>query len=110
MSQIQITKPRRAASAGRRGRGEPPLPLDFRDPDITRAKRLQRQARRPAGTRPGWHPALLTTALLTTALLTTALLAPGPADHGPARPAGATLLIATSGAADHDHRVSAACH
>jgi len=50
MSQIRITKPRRTAGAGRRGRGEPPLPLDLRDPDITRAKRLQRQARRPAGT------------------------------------------------------------
>jgi hypothetical protein len=45
MSQIRITKPRRTASAGRRGRREPPLPLDLRDPDITRAKRLQRQAR-----------------------------------------------------------------
>ena len=52
MSQIRITKPRRAARAGRRGREEPPLPLDLRDPDITRAKRLQRRARRPAGTRP----------------------------------------------------------
>ena len=50
MSQTRITKPRRTASACRRGRGEP-LPLDLRDPDITRAKRLQRQARRPAGTR-----------------------------------------------------------
>ena len=30
--------------------GEPPLPLDPRDPDIIRAKRLQRQPRRPAGT------------------------------------------------------------
>ena len=56
MSQIRITKPRRAASAGRRGREEPPLPLDLRDPDIIRAKRLQRRARRR--------------------------LAPGPADHG----------------------------
>ena len=62
MSQIRITKPRRAASAGRRGREEPPLPLDLRDPDITRAKRLQRRARRPV------YSALLTTALL--ALLT----------------------------------------
>ena len=51
MSQIRITKPRRTASAGRRGRGEPPLSLDLRDPDITRAKRLQRRARRQAGTR-----------------------------------------------------------
>jgi hypothetical protein len=48
MSQIRITKPRRTASAGRRGREEPPLPLDLRDPDITRAKWLQRQARRRA--------------------------------------------------------------
>ena len=51
MSQIRITKPRRTASAGRRGQAEPPLPLDPRDPDITRAKQLQRRSRRPAGTR-----------------------------------------------------------
>jgi hypothetical protein len=51
MSQIRITKQRRAASAGRHGQVEPLLPLDPRDPDITRAKQLQRQPRRPAGTR-----------------------------------------------------------
>jgi hypothetical protein len=45
MSQIRITKQRRAASAGRRGQPEPLLPLDPRDPDITRAKQLQRQPR-----------------------------------------------------------------
>jgi hypothetical protein len=48
MSQIRITKQRRAASVRRRGRGEPLLPLDPRDPDITRAKQLQRQQRQAA--------------------------------------------------------------
>ncbi len=52
MSQIRITKPRRTASVGRRGQVEPPLPMDPRDPDITRAKQLQRRSRRPAGTKP----------------------------------------------------------
>jgi len=51
MSQIRITKQRRAASAGRRGQPESLLPLDPRDPDITRAKQLQRQPRRPSGPR-----------------------------------------------------------
>lgn len=51
MAQIRITKPRRTASTGRRGQVEPPLPLDPRDPDITRAKQLQRRSRRPAGAR-----------------------------------------------------------
>jgi hypothetical protein len=47
MAQIRITKQRHAARAGRRGQAEP-LPLDPRDPDITRAKQLQRQPRRSA--------------------------------------------------------------
>jgi hypothetical protein len=51
MSQIRITKQRRTASAGRRGQVEPLLPLDPRDPGITRAKQLQRRPRRPAGSR-----------------------------------------------------------
>ncbi len=51
MSQIRVTKQRRTASAGRRGQVEPLLPLDPRDPGITRAKQLQRQPRRPARTR-----------------------------------------------------------
>ena len=42
MSQIRITKQRRTASAARRGRVEPELPLDLRDPDIVRAKQLPR--------------------------------------------------------------------
>ncbi len=53
MSQIRITKQRRTASVGRRGQAEPLLPLDPRDPGITRAKQLQRRPRRPAGTRLG---------------------------------------------------------
>lgn len=51
MSQLRITKQRRTASARRRGQVEPLLPLDPRDPDITRAKQLQRQPRQPSGTR-----------------------------------------------------------
>jgi hypothetical protein len=47
MAQIRITKQRQTARAGRCGQAEP-LPLDPRDPDITRAKQLQRQPRRPA--------------------------------------------------------------
>ncbi len=42
MSQIRITKQRRAASAGRREQVEPEFPLDLRDPDIVRAKQLRR--------------------------------------------------------------------
>src|SRR6266568_4285319 len=42
MSQIRITRQRRTASAGRRERVEPELPLDLRDPDIVRAKQLRR--------------------------------------------------------------------
>ena len=47
MSQLQISKQRRTAIARRRGEVEP-LPLDPRDPDITRAKQLQRRLRRPS--------------------------------------------------------------
>ena len=47
MSQLRITRQQRTASARRRGRVEPLLPLDPRDPDITRAKQLQRKARQP---------------------------------------------------------------
>jgi hypothetical protein len=43
MSQIRITKQRPTASAGRRGQEEPQFPLDPRDPDIIRVKRLQRR-------------------------------------------------------------------
>jgi hypothetical protein len=50
MSQVRITKQRPAASARRRARQEEgSLPLDPRDPDIVRAKQLQRQSR-PVGT------------------------------------------------------------
>jgi hypothetical protein len=52
MTQLQVTRQRRTASARRRGEAERPLRLDPRDPDIIRAKRLQRRPRRPAGTRP----------------------------------------------------------
>jgi hypothetical protein len=45
MSQIRIAKQRRTAGTERRGQAEPPLPLDPRDPDITRAKQLQRKRR-----------------------------------------------------------------
>ena len=51
MSQLRITKHYRTANARRRGQAEPLLPLDPRDPDITRAKQLQRQPRQPGGTR-----------------------------------------------------------
>jgi hypothetical protein len=50
MSQLQITKQQRTASARRRGQLETLLPLDPRDPDITRAKKLQRRLRQPGGT------------------------------------------------------------
>lgn len=48
MSQLQITRRHRAASARRRGETEQFLPLDPRDPDIARAKRLQRRSRKPS--------------------------------------------------------------
>lgn len=47
MSQMRMTKQRRAASSRRARAGEAAVPLDLRDPDITRAKQLQRQRRRP---------------------------------------------------------------
>jgi hypothetical protein len=53
MSQLQITKKQRAASARRRGESEELLPLDPRDPDITRAKRLQRGSRKSSGSSAG---------------------------------------------------------
>ena len=49
MSQLQITKQQRSAAARRRGQVEPLLPLDPRDPDIIRAKKLQRRLRQPGG-------------------------------------------------------------
>jgi hypothetical protein len=49
MSQLRITRQRRRASARRHGEVEP-LPLDPRDPDITRAKQLQRRPGQPSGT------------------------------------------------------------
>jgi hypothetical protein len=48
MAQIRITRPRRTASARRHAQAEL-LPLDPRDPDITRAKQLQRRPRKPTG-------------------------------------------------------------
>ena len=50
MAQRRITKQHRTGSAYQRSQAEP-LPLNLRDPDITRAKRLQRQRRRTSGTR-----------------------------------------------------------
>ena len=47
MRQLRITR-HRAASARRRGEAEQPLPLDPRDPDITRAKQLQCRPRQPS--------------------------------------------------------------
>jgi hypothetical protein len=43
MPQVRITKRRRTADTRRRGQRDPLLPLDLRDPDVTRAKQLQRQ-------------------------------------------------------------------
>jgi len=52
MSQLQITRRRPAASTRRRAQDEEQsLSLDARDPDIVRAKRLQRQSRRTQSTR-----------------------------------------------------------
>ena len=45
MRQLQISR-QRAASARRRARVDTLLPLDPRDPDIVRAKQLQRTATR----------------------------------------------------------------
>lgn len=50
MAQLRITR-HRSASARRRGEMEQQLPLDYRDPDITRAKRLRRRPRRPSANR-----------------------------------------------------------
>jgi hypothetical protein len=46
MAQIRMTKQRRTASARRARTDGAAAPLDLRDPDITRAKQLQRQPRR----------------------------------------------------------------
>jgi hypothetical protein len=43
MPQVRITKRRRTADTAWRRRQEPLLPLDPRDPEITRAKQLQRR-------------------------------------------------------------------
>ncbi len=48
MRQLQISQRQRAARARRHSAAPPLLPLDPRDPDIVRAKQLQRQ-RRPRG-------------------------------------------------------------
>jgi len=50
MSQLQISKQRRTTIARRRDQEEQ-LPLDPRDPDITRAKQLQRRLRQPRANR-----------------------------------------------------------
>jgi hypothetical protein len=47
MSQLRITR-QRTASMRRRDEIEEPLGLDPRDPDIVRAKRLQRRSRQAA--------------------------------------------------------------
>lgn len=52
MSQLQVTKRRPTAGTRRRAQeDEQSLPLDARDPDIMRAKRLRRQSRRTESTR-----------------------------------------------------------
>ena len=43
MPQVRITKQRRTADTRWRRQRDPLLPLDARDPDITRAKQLQRR-------------------------------------------------------------------
>jgi hypothetical protein len=43
MPQVRITKQRRTANTRWRRQRDPLLPLDARDPDITRAKQLQRR-------------------------------------------------------------------
>ena len=50
MTQTRITKPR-TSSARRRDKLEQPSQLDPRDPDIVRAKQLQRRPRQPSATR-----------------------------------------------------------
>jgi hypothetical protein len=49
MAQLRITRQRRTASARLRSPLDPVLPVDPRDPDITRAKQLQRRPRKPSG-------------------------------------------------------------
>lgn len=51
MRQLQISRQQRAASARRRAQVDTLLPLDPRDPDIVRAKRLQRQRAASAAVR-----------------------------------------------------------
>ena len=43
MPQVRITKQRRTADARRRRQRDQLLPPDLRDPDVNRAKQLQRQ-------------------------------------------------------------------
>jgi hypothetical protein len=50
MTQTRITKPR-PSSARRRDKPEQPSQLDPRDPDIVRAKQLQRRLRQPSASR-----------------------------------------------------------
>jgi hypothetical protein len=47
MPQVRITKQRRPADTAWRRRREPLLPLDPRDPDVTRTKQLQRRRGQP---------------------------------------------------------------
>jgi hypothetical protein len=42
MPQKRITKQHRTASTSRREQAEPEFPLNFRDPDIVRAKQIRR--------------------------------------------------------------------
>jgi hypothetical protein len=53
MQQVRISKGHRAARARSQQEGEQVLPLDPRDPDITRAKQLQKAARSGASTARG---------------------------------------------------------
>jgi hypothetical protein len=53
MQQVRISKGHYAARAQRHQEGEQVLPLDPRDPDITRAKELQMAARSRARTARG---------------------------------------------------------
>ena len=49
MRQVQVSRTRQAAAARRHQDDEQILPLDPRDADIVRAKRLMREARSEAG-------------------------------------------------------------
>jgi hypothetical protein len=53
MQQVRISDGQHAARARRHREGEEVLPLDLRDPDITRAKNLQMAARSRARTARG---------------------------------------------------------